>query len=329
MCRKIIIAGCLLFLTTSIASFIPTASAQTTPDEFPNQLPETIEYTPLAPLPGTTEGGKATLQSYLPGLFKLVIGLAAVLAVGWIIWGGIEYITTDAISGKEEGKKRIQNAVIGLVIVITSYLILNTINHNLLELNLGLEPTTVGGGGAGGGGGPTGGGGEGGDAAARAKVTQDCPGCTLNAVQINLSSSDIARLSCTTCTKLSTSLQFGGNTQMNGTPELNDKLVALKNSTGGTTWGVSEAYPPVVHHADNCHFNGTCIDAVVPGINSSTVSAASAAQINAFMDKARNANLRPVFEVKTQAEVDQWAAVGVSAIPVGWATGTHFSIYSN
>jgi succinate dehydrogenase/fumarate reductase cytochrome b subunit len=102
------------------------------------------EYTPLAPLPGTTnEGGKTDIQTYIPGIFKLAIGIASVLAVLMIIIGGVEYITTDAIQGKSEGKARIQNALWGLVLVLVSWILLYTINQKQLTIfNLNVETTT-------------------------------------------------------------------------------------------------------------------------------------------------------------------------------------------
>ena len=101
------------------------------------------EYTPLAPLPGTTnEEGKTDIQTYIPGIFKLVIGIAGVLAVLMIIIGGVEYITTDAIQGKSEGKARIQNALWGLVLVLVSWILLYTINPKLTVFNLNVETTT-------------------------------------------------------------------------------------------------------------------------------------------------------------------------------------------
>lgn len=113
------------------------------------------QYTPLAPLPGTTQGecvtdknGKVSdcttdIQTYLPGIFKLAIGIAGVLAVLMIIIGGVEYITTDAIQGKSEGKARIQNALWGLVLVLVSWILLYTINPKLTVFNLNVEKTTV------------------------------------------------------------------------------------------------------------------------------------------------------------------------------------------
>lgn len=110
------------------------------------------EYPVLAPLPGTTTTNcdpntpgscKADLRSYIPGLFNLIIGLAAVVAVGYIIFGGFQYVTTDAIKGKEEGKEKIRNAIYGLVMVSISWLILYTINPRLLEFDLNIDATSV------------------------------------------------------------------------------------------------------------------------------------------------------------------------------------------
>ena len=110
------------------------------------------EYTTLAPLPGTTQDcvtdsdGKINcttdIQTYIPGIFKLAIGIASVLAVLMIIIGGVEYITTDAIQGKSDGKARIQNALLGLVLVLVSWILLYTINPKLTVFNLNVETTT-------------------------------------------------------------------------------------------------------------------------------------------------------------------------------------------
>lgn len=103
------------------------------------------EYTELVDLPGTTivgpcpaGGCTANIQTYLPGVFKLAIGLSAVLAFVMITFGGIMYATSDAIQGKEEGKDYIYNAVKGLILVIGAWAILYTINPKTLEFNLTL-----------------------------------------------------------------------------------------------------------------------------------------------------------------------------------------------
>lgn len=96
------------------------------------------DYTVLAPLPGTTiSGGNTTnLQTYLPGLFNFSIGLAAAMAFVVITIGGVTYMTSDAISGKSQGREWVTNALWGLLLVIGAYVILNTINPKILTFNL-------------------------------------------------------------------------------------------------------------------------------------------------------------------------------------------------
>ncbi len=93
---------------------------------------------PLAPLPGTenTEG-RVDVVSYLPRVFTLMIGIAGVLAVLMIMIGGIQYLSTDAISGKQQGKERVQNALWGLLLALGSWVILATISPNLLRFDVG------------------------------------------------------------------------------------------------------------------------------------------------------------------------------------------------
>jgi hypothetical protein len=104
-------------------------------------------YTLLEPLPCDNKmpncvNGKITsfdpaqtnsLSSYLNIIIRILIGVAAVLAMIMIVMGGIEYMTSGLVSSKEAGKKRITDALVGLLIVLVSYLILFTINPNLLK----------------------------------------------------------------------------------------------------------------------------------------------------------------------------------------------------
>jgi hypothetical protein len=103
------------------------------------------DYTVLTPLPGTTDKCVATnntnncttnLQTYLPGLFKFAIGLAAVMAFVMITFGGITYMTTDAINAKSAGREYIENALWGLLLVLGAWIILNTINPKILSFQL-------------------------------------------------------------------------------------------------------------------------------------------------------------------------------------------------
>lgn len=57
-------------------------------------------------------------------------------AVLTIVVGGIMYMTTDVTETKGAAKERIMASFYGLLLLIASVLILNTINPDLLNFNL-------------------------------------------------------------------------------------------------------------------------------------------------------------------------------------------------
>jgi hypothetical protein len=71
----------------------------------------------------------------LNGIFRLAIVAAGVLAVAYIIIGGFEYMVAGAREGKKDGRERIEKAIFGLILLLLSYVILNTINPDLLNLD--------------------------------------------------------------------------------------------------------------------------------------------------------------------------------------------------
>lgn len=106
---------------------------------FAQNQPTSGTYVPLAPLPNTgLNSGTTTtnFSSYVLGMFGLLIGAAAALAVIMIVIGGIQYMSTDAISGKSEGKERITDAIYGLLLAISCWLILNTVNPDILKFDI-------------------------------------------------------------------------------------------------------------------------------------------------------------------------------------------------
>lgn len=103
------------------------------------------EYCLLAPLPGLSKINVQTtgIGGYLAIIFKIGIGLAGVLAVVMLVVGGIQYMSTDAFSEKADGKSRMMNAIIGLLLVLGAWVILNTLNPNLLIFNLDLQKVSI------------------------------------------------------------------------------------------------------------------------------------------------------------------------------------------
>jgi len=106
---------------------------------------QTNEYELLAPLPGTDDKLKTsvTLSSYVSTIINLIIIIAGVSSVLMIVLGGFKYMSTDSISGKKEGMDKIKNALIGLILVLASYIILNSINPKLLDFNLNIKPAEI------------------------------------------------------------------------------------------------------------------------------------------------------------------------------------------
>ena len=104
-------------------------------------------YTMLAPLPGL-EGTINTVDDcpfgkYLNIIIKLIMGISAVLAMVMITMGGIQYITSDLVSNKEAGKETITHAILGLVMMLGAFLILNTVNPKLLNACLKMPTVTI------------------------------------------------------------------------------------------------------------------------------------------------------------------------------------------
>ena len=133
-----------------------SASGNVQPPQTPSTPPKIntdTTYTPLAPLPGflddkgnvipfETDPDKnpCAFGKYMNIMIKLLIGIAAVLAVLMIVIGGLEYMTSELMNTKEQGRERINNAILGLVIALGSWALLNTLNPKLLDVCLDKLP---------------------------------------------------------------------------------------------------------------------------------------------------------------------------------------------
>ncbi len=105
------------------------------------------EFYPIVPLPALQQESM-TLPQYVNAVFTLAISIGAILAVLMLIFGGFEYMTSEATGGKKDGRDRIRQALLGLVLLLLSYLILYVINPQLLNLDVlwgGFANTTTSG----------------------------------------------------------------------------------------------------------------------------------------------------------------------------------------
>jgi len=130
-----------LCIATVFAAFlVPLAS-------FADPIPTCPEgkYCSLTTVPGIFEKNVPSDPiKVVKNIYGISIGIAAALAVFIIIWAGVEYATTEAITGKSEAKEKWHGALWGLLLLLGSYLILRTINIQLVTPDLGLGTPVTG-----------------------------------------------------------------------------------------------------------------------------------------------------------------------------------------
>jgi len=104
--------------------------------------------------PGAVDEDKVTgpvslgLARRVSNFYNWALGAGSMIALAIIIYGGVLYSASGGNPGRiEEAKKWMQHAVFGLILLLASYVILNTINPdltNLEEIFLDPNPTTEG-----------------------------------------------------------------------------------------------------------------------------------------------------------------------------------------
>lgn len=93
-----------------------------------------VDFSGLRPgLPGMS--GSSNPAQLVADIYNFALMIAGLLAFGSILYGGIMYLTTGGnTSAQAEAKGRIKDAVIGLLLLIGIYFVLNLINPDLTKL---------------------------------------------------------------------------------------------------------------------------------------------------------------------------------------------------
>ncbi|MEK7512829.1 MAG: pilin [Patescibacteria group bacterium] len=81
-------------------------------------------------------GGGGQVTTFIEQLYQFGLGVAGILAVAMIVVGGIYYSLSGAVDKRSEGKDMILSALLGVVLLLGSYVLLNTINPRLVNLAL-------------------------------------------------------------------------------------------------------------------------------------------------------------------------------------------------
>lgn len=104
-----------------------------------------VTYTLSSPIPGGGTGqqqisGADSLVQYIKFLFPFMLSIAAISALVMFITGGVQYALGGASPEQMKGaRERISNAIWGLLLAVFSVLILQTINPELVKLDLKLD----------------------------------------------------------------------------------------------------------------------------------------------------------------------------------------------
>jgi|GEM_PF-5368631 len=102
------------------------------------QKPLEITYPEI---PGVTAPTitKTALPDYIRYVFQFSLFLGALIALSSFVYGGVRYLTSaGSPSGIKDAKSQISAGILGLIILISAYLILNTINPQLVAWEVSL-----------------------------------------------------------------------------------------------------------------------------------------------------------------------------------------------
>jgi hypothetical protein len=107
----------------------------------------TCNYTPLEPFPGLYPTGTVCTTSdfsiYINAFITLLVIIGAMLAVLKFSIGGIMHMVSEIANTRVKAKQQMWSCIWGLLLLISSVLILQTINPNLVKIRF-VEPCSAG-----------------------------------------------------------------------------------------------------------------------------------------------------------------------------------------
>lgn len=85
-------------------------------------------------VPGLSRGSCVDLKTYVDGVYKLAGLAVGIVGVLMFLVGGFQYmVSAGNKSVASEAKKTMINAVIGIILIYAAYLLLGTINMELVD----------------------------------------------------------------------------------------------------------------------------------------------------------------------------------------------------
>lgn len=135
--KKITLLITALALTVFSFSFIPATTHAAT-DICSQDVPQEVKDAN-----GCGGGSAANLEEVIVNIISGIVGALALVAVIFIVVGGINYMTSQGDPGKvKKAKDTILYAVIGLVIAVLAFAIVNFVIRNIINNNTSASSNT-------------------------------------------------------------------------------------------------------------------------------------------------------------------------------------------
>lgn len=255
--------------------------------------------TGYVPLEGSVTGGQnvANFGDYLKRVYEIGITITIVLAVLYLVIGGFGYMTSStSITDKEGAKSKMTNAILGLLLALLSYVILNTVSPQFTKFSLNISEV----------------------------------GKSFNTVPAGtVVGGGIACFDCVTFTGMPVKSTACENGVCKLNSALADGLAAFNKESPGLR--LTEGYPKTTTHVNPCHDNGTCADINYapkpPFLNTPPTPERVASDIK-LADKH---GIQLVYEVTTREKADALLKSGNfpkgSVIYVPGILADHYSAY--
>jgi len=83
------------------------------------------------------------LADYINVIYRYLVSIVLIVAIVMVVYGGFRYLVGAGVGGVERGKEIIRDAIMGMLVVLGAYVILQTVNPATVSLS-GIQPTSVG-----------------------------------------------------------------------------------------------------------------------------------------------------------------------------------------
>jgi hypothetical protein len=85
-------------------------------------------------IPGFPDGAPEELEDFIAYVFSFALAIVGIIALLMFIIAAIQYMVSTVAGTKAAAKDKMKNAILGIILLLASYVILNTINPELVTV---------------------------------------------------------------------------------------------------------------------------------------------------------------------------------------------------